>query len=78
MILVEVLRQACQLYVIKFLHTIRNVVNKSHQVRAEGDFCISQRNNDENDQAKEEDLMSVDSIPDESFLLSLPVMLFLF
>lgn len=51
----DVLREACQIYVVKYLQTIRHVTNKSHQFQPEGDFPFN-----DNDQTKERDLMSVE------------------
>jgi len=51
----DMLKHACENYVMKYLSTIRRVLDKCHNFEAEGD-CFSS-NNGENQRYKQRDLM---------------------
>lgn len=50
------LKHACQNYVMKYLSTIRRVLDKCQNFEAEGD-CFGSSNNGENQRYKQRDLM---------------------
>ncbi|CAF0825908.1 unnamed protein product [Adineta ricciae] len=55
-----VLKQACQLYAMKYLNTIRHVFNKCQKSEAEGDSFVNNHideNTNENDSLKKRDLI---------------------
>ncbi|UJR27900.1 hypothetical protein I4U23_009162 [Adineta vaga] len=53
----DVLKHACQLYVMKYLNTIRHVLGKCQNSEAEGDSFVNNHIANENDSLKERDLI---------------------
>jgi len=48
------LKNACQIYVMKYLNTIRRVFNNYHNIQAEGDYIVNSNNENEH---RQHDLM---------------------
>ncbi|CAF1220010.1 unnamed protein product [Adineta steineri] len=53
----DMLKNACQIYVIKYLNTIRRVSDNCHNSEAEGDCFTSNNNNGENERHPQRDLI---------------------